>query len=111
FCSLPEMVYPVQVVRDTAGIAFQTDDLSTLSEQEQSERVEKIYNDYAQLNIETGPVLSVALLRLSPTRHVLLMTLAALCGDSKTLAHLLKEVARLYRRDDQQPGIPAEEKI
>src|SRR6185369_4667516 len=111
FCSLPEMVYPVQVVRDTAGIAFQTDDLSALSEQEQSERVDRIYDDYAELNIETGPVLSVSLLRLSPTRHVLLMTLAALCGDSKTLANLFREVARLYRRDDQQLKVPAEEKI
>src|ERR1044071_3744872 len=111
FCFVPEMVHPVQVVRETAGIAFQTDDLSDLSDQEQSERVENLYNDYAELNVETGPVLSVLFLRLSPARHVLLMTLAALCGDSKTLANLLREVARLYRRDDQQLGTPAEEKI
>ncbi len=42
---------------------------------------------------ENGPVLRATLVALAPRRHALVLTLPALCGDVRTLANLLGEIA------------------
>ncbi len=47
-------------------------------------------------DLENGPLLRVTLLRRSEDRHVMVLAVPALWGDTRTLGNLAAEVARAY---------------
>jgi amino acid adenylation domain-containing protein len=61
-------------------------------------------------DVSEEPPLRVALFRLANDRHVLLVTLPALCGDGGTLVNLVRELARAYSVGTGGPA-PADEPL
>ncbi|NBD17976.1 MAG: amino acid adenylation domain-containing protein [Cyanobacteria bacterium] len=98
FANLPEMETPLQAIAEDNQYQFRYDDLSQWEETVQQEKREAWFEQGKQqpLDLETGQVLDVTLLKLAPERHVLLVTLPALCGDVVTLKNFLAELNQAY---------------
>lgn len=98
FQCLPGMTLPLQVITDGSLPSIGQQDLSHLIPSEQVARTHAIYQEMGQLpfNLEQGPMLHLALLILSPTSHLLLLSLPALCADSVALKNLISDVSRCY---------------
>ena len=47
-------------------------------------------------DFEQGPLVRASLFTLSPDRHMLLLSVAALCADSSTLKSLMREIGHCY---------------
>ncbi|HEX5082875.1 MAG TPA: condensation domain-containing protein, partial [Blastocatellia bacterium] len=90
---------PFQVVTTGgAACAWRSDDLSGLSSAERQSRLEELLAQEREQPwaYETGPLLRLRLARLSPQEHALLVTLPALCADSRTLSLFVEELATAY---------------
>jgi len=98
FASLPEMGTPLQAIAEGNQYQFRYDDLSQWEKTVQQKRQEAWFEQAKQqpLDLETGCVLDVTLLKLAPDRHVLLITLPALCADAVTLDNFLAELNQAY---------------
>jgi amino acid adenylation domain-containing protein len=92
------MKTPVQVIADDPSLLWRVEDLSDRSAEEQSRRVEQACQEEAAgaFNFEQGSLVRVALLKLSPQSHVMLLTLPSLCADQRTLLNLAREIGRNY---------------
>ena len=89
----------VQVVLSPAEVPLPVHDLSGLPEVEREEAARRIaWEEFrTPLDLETGPVLRAALLRLAPREHRLLLTVHHIAWDDGTLAVVLRELPALYR--------------
>ncbi len=87
---------PFQIVSDNADVFWQTSDLKSLPEEQQQERVAVLFaaECKAPLTLEDGPVLRCLLAELSPNRTALILSLPAICADSRTLMNLIAEILR-----------------
>ena len=88
----------VQVISDTGLYLSSNHDMSGLAEREQLDRVEQMLHEASQspFDCEQGPRLRASLVRLSEDKHILMLTLPALCADSMGLRNLVGEIARSY---------------
>ncbi len=98
FYYLPEMTVPSQVIDNSNKLLRQDYDLSGWNSQEQNARIEALFYEMSQrpLDLVQGPLLHVALVILSSNKHVLLVSLPALCADRVTLKNLVGELSRSY---------------
>jgi amino acid adenylation domain-containing protein len=98
FRSLPGAAVPLQVVAEVAAPSWDEADLSDSPGPEQKSRVEALLREEAgrPFDFEAGPLLRLKLAALAEGRHALLVTLPALCADSRTLNNLVEEVAAGY---------------
>jgi amino acid adenylation domain-containing protein len=89
---------PFQVVIDDAHLSWQAIDLSHLDPAHQEHRIKASFNEERVrcFDFERGPLLRITLFRLSPHRRVLTIALPALCADSATLSHFLRELHAGY---------------
>src|SRR6267142_744314 len=94
----PGVKSPFQVVAENLTPAWQILDLSTLDRHEQNESVDSYFAAEHQqpFNLERGPLLTLALLKLSAERHVLIVSLPSLCADSKSLTNIARELDLAY---------------
>jgi amino acid adenylation domain-containing protein/non-ribosomal peptide synthase protein (TIGR01720 family) len=93
-----EDTFPVQVI-DEPGFAFNADeDLSGSDEAQQQARIEQVWQQMRRSVFDLGqsPLLHSVLITLSSQRHVLLLTLPALCADATSMSHLANEIFRSY---------------
>ncbi|MDQ3130628.1 MAG: amino acid adenylation domain-containing protein, partial [Acidobacteriota bacterium] len=93
------MTIPVQSVCEAFEPLITEHDLESLNHDEQQKAIEAIFQESKKhpFDFENGQLLSVALVRLSNLNHVLILALPAICGDTKSLVNLTKEIADSYR--------------
>ena len=91
---LSGMSLPLQVV-EGGELSWEEAAVSG-SEAQQWEEVWRQYEEFGEEAGAAKQVLRVRLLKLGPERHVLLVRLAALCGDAATLRNLVRELSRAY---------------
>ncbi|HEX5084319.1 MAG TPA: amino acid adenylation domain-containing protein [Blastocatellia bacterium] len=105
FASLPGVRYPVQVIGEDASFQYReilVDGMRELPEaalaRRSMEEIEHASLEEAQsvFGNQHGPLLHVCLLKLAPRSHALIVTLPALCADSRSLSRLIDEVGGLY---------------
>jgi len=94
----PGIKTPFQVISPTPQFSWVSVDLSSFDPAQQEERIAEYTArereqpfDYFQ-----GPLLRVTLIKQSDARHLLLVSLPALCADSATLANFASELSRAY---------------
>jgi amino acid adenylation domain-containing protein len=97
FICLPEMTIPVQVITDSK-IVLENHDLSNLNTQEQEAEIEAVFQKSNQQNFdfEQGLILHTSLVKISPEKYLLFISLPALCADSVSLNSLLQQLTISY---------------
>jgi amino acid adenylation domain-containing protein len=98
FHCLPGMTLPLQVIT-VSGLSWEPyHDFSRCSPQVQESQLEALWHQASQqpFDFTQGPLLHLWLIRRSPSQHVLLISLPALCADAITLKNLVSEISRTY---------------
>ncbi len=97
FQRLPGMAFPLQVIGTGAAPALARHDLSTQSAEAQSDQISAIRGQLRAKPVdETVPAFDAALIEMSPSQHVLLLSLPAFVADGPTMALLTDDVVRVY---------------
>src|SRR5271157_3690488 len=93
----PGMKFPFQVVLDSADPSLEVVDLSGLSDSEQKEQLEGLFQKEQVQSVgpEHGPVLAAKFAHLGPNRSALILSLPALAADRRSLVVLTRELAQL----------------
>jgi len=88
----------VQQVDPQITVELTIVDLSSVAEPRQSQQVQVLGLQSAQqpFDLTTGPLLRVSLLRLSTTKHCLILTLHHIVSDGWSIGVLVRELAALY---------------
>ncbi len=92
------MMIPVQVISEEGVSPFRHEKLCGLTPEEQKATVAMRFQEARQspLDLERGPLVFTSLFTLTPSRHVLHISLPTLCADTLGLYNLVKEIARSY---------------
>jgi amino acid adenylation domain-containing protein len=98
FHRLPGIKTPVMVVEDSSTPSWQDIDLSDRDETEQSAKIEQVFQEAKRqtFDLEQSPLLRLFLLKLSPNKHILHISMPALCADTWTIKNLVTEISQLY---------------
>ena len=90
---------PIQHVHSPAPVPLPLEDLSTLSEPQQLDEVDRRADAEANLpyDLAVGPLLRIRLLRLAAERHVLFVTLHHIVCDNWSSAIFIHELGELYQ--------------
>lgn len=96
FHRLAGMKTPVQVVKNGTDVDWQEHDLT--GAEDQLARVDELYEreNRSEFNLEQGPAVQASLIAISKLKHLLILSLPALCSDSQSLINLVKKLARAY---------------
>ena len=94
----PGLRMPIQVIGKQDTLLWLNTDATDL-DQKQSQMIESLLEQKRnrQFNFERGPLLRLQLLVCAPDRHILFVTLPALCADSRSLKNLVNETAEAYQ--------------
>ncbi|MDV2992202.1 MAG: Linear gramicidin synthase subunit D [Chroococcidiopsis sp. SAG 2025] len=89
---------PVMAVVDDCLPEWQEIDLSHVDAQAQAIAIEALFQEASRhsFDFESGSLLRLSLLKLSPNLHVLHVCLPSLCADSRTIANLVAEIGNSY---------------
>ncbi|MEG4330809.1 amino acid adenylation domain-containing protein [Microcoleus sp. AT9_A2] len=89
---------PIQVISEHSSVSWKWVNLSEVNPQEQEAKLEEIFQQEksALFNFDRNPVWHLSLITLSSERHILLVSLPALCADSRTLKNLVQEISQCY---------------
>ena len=89
---------PIQVISEHSSVSWNWVNLSEVTPQEQEAKLEEIFQQEksALFNFDRNPVWHLSLITLSSKRHILLVSLPALCADSRTLKNLVQEISQCY---------------
>ncbi|HEX8708052.1 MAG TPA: amino acid adenylation domain-containing protein, partial [Pyrinomonadaceae bacterium] len=87
-----------QVINEQCAPAMSVHDLSHLGTREQEGLVEGLWAEARRLpfDFENGPLSHFSLLELSPSNHILILSLSSLCADSYSLQNFVRELSRCY---------------
>lgn len=99
FHRLPSMSTPIQVVAETApNLVWRTLDLSERTAWEQENLLEKYLQEEQEqpFDFTQTPLLRLLLLKLPAHTHILLLTLPAMCADSRSLQNMFLEISTAY---------------
>jgi amino acid adenylation domain-containing protein len=98
FRRAPGLKVPLQVLTEDVEPVLAALNLSGLSAAEQAASVERLARAERgrSFDLASGCLLHCALVRLSSRRHMLLISLPALCADAATLRNLTLEIAACY---------------
>ena len=101
FQLLPGMSTPLQVINETSPSWGDGFNWETLSPPEQDACIEMLLQEerHFPFDLEQGLLSRFSLVTLEASKHVLLVTLHALCSDIATLENLVREIARIYADD------------
>lgn len=104
FHCIAGMMTPVQVIADQVQANIHYQDLSGMDAQEQQAVIEcfSCQQRESHFDLEQTSPLRLALFKLALDRHLLLMTLPALCADMVGLENILKEIHQAYRDCGQE---------
>lgn len=96
FRKVSGMKMPIMVVENSCIFSWQEIDLSNCDTE--AVAIELTCQDEIRksFNLEQAPLLWASLLKLSVTKHILVLTLPALCADSETLKNLFWEISDFY---------------
>ncbi|GAC1513124.1 MAG: hypothetical protein NVS1B11_24730 [Terriglobales bacterium] len=103
----PGLKSPFQVIQDNGETSWKTVDLSRLSESDYREAIEDLSRQ-AQENANAGNLaaaLHVTLGSFSPSKHVLTISLSALCADSRSLTNIVGEIGHIYSSSFQKSEV------
>ena len=94
----PGITLPIQVINETAELAWHVADWGELSGDEEDARVTALFEETEHLrhDFEHGPILSATLITLSPRRNLLHLSLPSLYADAWSLRNLVRETAGTY---------------
>jgi len=94
----PGIRMPLQVIADQCDSPWSELDLTQHQPAAQEEIVERLFQEEKSrtFDFNHAPLWRVCLLTLSSDRYVLLLSLPALCADSRTLNNLAHEISRSY---------------
>src|SRR3954462_10479268 len=94
---------PFQVVSENIAVFWQSVDLKSLPEDQQQERIAALFAVECEqpLTLDDGPVVRCHLAELGGSRTAVILSLPALCADSRTLTNLIAEVLRSYESDEE----------
>lgn len=97
FRCLPGMTIPVQFI-SAHNASWRTLDLSSLDDKTQLAEIDELFEVEGRVafDFDEGSITRTSLIVLSPDKHVLLVTLPALCADAWMLNNLIGEIARFY---------------
>jgi amino acid adenylation domain-containing protein len=101
FRRLPGMAIPVQII-DSGSPPFEQEvEINSWGLQRREINVETAFQETGRrgFDLEKGPLLNVSLFALSSQRHVLIVSLPALCADAITLNNLVYEINNCYFND------------
>jgi len=89
---------PIQVISEHSSVSWNWVNLSEVNPQEQEAKIEEIFQQEksAFFKFDRNPVWHLSLITLSSERHILLVSLPALCADSRTLKNLVQEISQCY---------------
>jgi len=98
FRRLPGMLFPVQVIEERSTFSLAEEDLSLFGEREQAAKLRSLFDDHrlTSFNFDSASLLNLVLVRLSRTRHRLLVSLPSLCADCETLSAFMRQVIDCY---------------
>jgi amino acid adenylation domain-containing protein len=98
FHSSPGIKIPIQVINEQSTLLWPNIDITDLDALEQSAQIETLLQQECcrPFNFERGPLMRLQMITLAANRHMLLVTLAALCGDGQSLKHLVRQIIRAY---------------
>ena len=90
--------HPVPVIAPTLRISLQVRDLTHLPASEVESAASQLRNEEAEraFDLARGPLIRAALIRLTPTDQILLITLHHICSDGWSLVLLFEELAAIY---------------
>ena len=94
----PGITLPIQVINETAELAWRVADWGDLNVDEEAVRMAALFEETERLphDFERGPILSATLITLSPRRHMLHLSLPSLYADAWSLRNLVREAAGTY---------------
>ncbi|MGB8509398.1 MAG: amino acid adenylation domain-containing protein [Pyrinomonadaceae bacterium] len=98
FRSLPGVALPLQIIGEVSESEALDHDLRGLGAEAQAAQVEALYRQMSRLPFDCarGGMLDTRLISLSVRRHVLVMSLPALCADAATMRNLSGEISSCY---------------
>ncbi|MBX3328846.1 MAG: amino acid adenylation domain-containing protein [Nitrospira sp.] len=98
FCREPGVKVPLQVIVEDSKPAWETSELQAADTATQAAKRKELLEDHRchTIDWEEGPLLRCTLCRLSDREHWLLMSLPAMCADTRTLRNLAGEIAAGY---------------
>src|ERR1700674_2052822 len=94
----PGMTVPLQTISGTVIPSIADYNLSGSDLAQQETAIETLCREAGELafDFDKGPPLRLSLITQSRHRHVLLVTLSALCADTASLNNLVRELSRSY---------------
>jgi amino acid adenylation domain-containing protein/non-ribosomal peptide synthase protein (TIGR01720 family) len=112
FKLLPGMTIPVQVISNQPDVAFARHDVGQLGVQDQDAKIKALFVDAAERKIdyERLPLFHVHLIARSSSKHVLIISLPAVCADATSLQCLVRQIATayaVYSRSEKPSNIEA----
>ncbi|AUB41615.1 Glutamate-1-semialdehyde aminotransferase [Nostoc flagelliforme CCNUN1] len=98
FYCLPGIKTPVMVVADNSSFNSEYLDLSGLLQEDISTNTQELLWKARQeyQNISQVSPLSLYLIKLSDTQHILIISLPALCADTRTIKNLVNQISQAY---------------
>jgi len=100
---------PVQEIVTAVKLPFERVDLQSLPEGDREAEVQRLSTATAQapFNLEQPPLLRLHLLQLSPTEHILLLTLHHIIADAWAMGVLIQEIKTHYQQiSHPSPSLP-----
>jgi len=109
----PGIKIPIQVIAESGTLSWNQVNLKELNFQEQSAYIEQLFQETGCFSFKSKSksILHSSLLTLSDNRHILLVTLPALCADSWTLKNLVKEISQTYEAYFKGENLSDEEPV
>jgi amino acid adenylation domain-containing protein len=95
---LPGMTPLVQILNDSSSLSIEEIELSGWSLSSQEAEASRRFDELERkpFAFESGTPLHLQLLRFSDEKHILLISISALCADATTLKNLLHELCHIY---------------
>lgn len=100
--------WPVQVIDTAQPVALQIEDVSELAFDNRESRLQELLREkaLAPFDLSRGPLLRVALVKLTSDEHALLITMHHIICDAWSIGVLLRELDILYDTYPQRPRYP-----
>lgn len=98
FHDIPGMMMPVQVIKNPYELSIPEYNLSSYDCQEQQTKIPTIFDEAKQQvkDWKQSQILHISLVIVSPSQHILLVSMSAMCGDAATLKNLVREISDCY---------------
>jgi amino acid adenylation domain-containing protein/FkbM family methyltransferase len=109
---LPTMNIPAQIIGQVDIPPLVEYDLRSLPPAAQQSSVDELFQriGLGEIDPGLGKVISVSLVHLSESKHILLICLAAMCADAISLRNLVLELSNAYETYDRSPE-PYDERL